>query len=30
MEMTVKLLRDAIIANPSSGYLIDGFPRAVD
>jgi len=30
MEMTVRLLKDAIIAKPSSGYLIDGFPRAVN
>jgi UMP-CMP kinase len=30
MEMTVRLLKDAIVAKPSSGYLIDGFPRAVD
>ena len=29
-ELTVQLLTNALIANPSKNYLIDGFPRAVD
>lgn len=29
-ELTVKILINALIANPSENYLIDGFPRAVD
>lgn len=29
-ETTVQLLVNALIANPSKNYLIDGFPRAVD
>jgi len=29
-ELTVSLLINALIANPSKNYLIDGFPRAID
>jgi adenylate kinase family enzyme len=29
-ETTVQVLINALIANPSQNYLIDGFPRAVD
>jgi adenylate kinase family enzyme len=29
-QITVQLLINALIANPSKNYLIDGFPRAVD
>jgi len=29
-ELTVQVLINALIANPSQNYLIDGFPRAVD
>ena len=29
-ELTVSLLINALIANPSKNYLIDGFPIAVD
>jgi hypothetical protein len=30
MDLTVRLLKNAILAKPSSGYLIDGFPRDID
>lgn len=30
LELTVQLLINALIANPSSNYLIDGYPREVD
>jgi adenylate kinase family enzyme len=29
-ELTVQVLINALISNPSSVYLIDGFPRALD
>lgn len=29
-ELTIGLLVNALIANPSKNYLIDGFPRAVE
>jgi len=29
-ELIVQVLIDAMLANPSQNYLIDGFPRAVD
>lgn len=29
-ELTVSLLVNALIANPSKNYLIDGFPRSVE
>jgi adenylate kinase family enzyme len=29
-ELTVQILINSLIANPSKNYLIDGFPRAVD
>jgi adenylate kinase family enzyme len=29
-ELTVNILINALIANPSKNYLIDGFPRALD
>jgi adenylate kinase family enzyme len=29
-ELTVQILINGLIANPSKNYLIDGFPRAVD
>jgi len=29
-ELTVQILMNAMVANPSKNYLIDGFPRAVD
>lgn len=29
-ELTVQVLINGLIANPSKNYLIDGFPRAVD
>jgi adenylate kinase len=29
-ELTVQILINALLANPSKSYLIDGFPRATD
>jgi adenylate kinase family enzyme len=29
-ELTVQVLINALITNPSKNYLIDGFPRAQD
>lgn len=29
-ELTVQVLQNALLANPSKNYLIDGFPRAND
>jgi len=29
-ELTVQILINGLIANPSKNYLIDGFPRAVE
>jgi len=29
-ELTVQVLQNALLANPSKNYLIDGFPRALD
>jgi len=29
-QLTVKVLINALKANPSKSYLIDGFPRAID
>lgn len=29
-QLTVQVLVNALIANPSKNYLIDGFPRAKD
>jgi len=29
-QLTVQVLINALIANPSKNYLIDGFPRALD
>lgn len=28
-ELTVQILVNALIANPSKNYLLDGFPRSV-
>ena len=30
VEVTIKLLKDAMLASDGSVFLIDGFPRALD
>lgn len=30
LELTMQLLINALVANPSQNYLIDGFPREID
>lgn len=30
LELVCQLLINALIANPSNNYLVDGFPREVD
>ena len=29
-DLTVKIIINGMIANPSKNYLLDGFPRATD